>query len=168
MQAADQTTDGRSQQAEAMRPLRILVADDSPFNQQVAAGLLELQGHTVRLAGDGREAIELYQQETFDIIFMDVEMPEIDGLAATQRIRELEQVDGQRTSRSWGCRPMHWLDSASDAWRRAWTRTSPSQSRPKNCTAHSHLVDAIRPKKGCPHWHRNNRLYLRSKWRICI
>jgi len=77
-----------------MRPLRILVADDSFFNQQVAGGLLELQGHSVCLVGDGREAIERYQQEAFDFIFMDVEMPEIDGLAATQRIRELEEVSG--------------------------------------------------------------------------
>lgn len=90
----EQASDGGPRQPEAMRPLRILVADDSPFNQQVAGGLLELQGHSVCLAGDGREAIERYQQEPFDFIFMDVEMPQIDGLAATQRIRELEQVSG--------------------------------------------------------------------------
>ena len=90
----EQASDGGPRQPEAMRTLRILVADDSPFNQQVAGGLLELQGHSVCLAGDGREAIERYQQEPFDFIFMDVEMPQIDGLAATQRIRELEQVSG--------------------------------------------------------------------------
>jgi signal transduction histidine kinase/CheY-like chemotaxis protein len=91
---ADQAADGGPQQPEAVRPLRIMVADDSPFNQQVAGGLLELQGHSVCLAGDGREAIEKYQQEPFDFIFMDVEMPEIDGLAATQRIRALEEATG--------------------------------------------------------------------------
>jgi CheY-like chemotaxis protein len=91
---AEQASDGGPRQPEVMRPLRILVADDSPFNQQVAGGLLELQGHSVCLAGDGREAIERYEQEPFDFIFMDVEMPQIDGLAATQRIRELEGVSG--------------------------------------------------------------------------
>jgi signal transduction histidine kinase/CheY-like chemotaxis protein/tetratricopeptide (TPR) repeat protein len=80
--------------AEPTRSLRILVADDSPFNQQVAAGLLELEGHSVRLAADGREAIEMFKQEPFDFIFMDVEMPEMDGLAATTLIRQLEQAGG--------------------------------------------------------------------------
>jgi two-component system sensor kinase len=73
------------------RTLRILVADDSNFNQQVAAGLLELKGHSVRLANDGREAVQFVQEEPFDIVFMDLEMPEIDGLEATRMIREIEQ-----------------------------------------------------------------------------
>ncbi|MBL9125590.1 MAG: response regulator, partial [Planctomycetaceae bacterium] len=84
----------QSAPAAVQRPLHILVADDSPFNQQVAAGLLELRGHTTRLASDGQEAIDLFQADRFDIIFMDVEMPEVDGLAATQAIRELEQESG--------------------------------------------------------------------------
>ena len=84
-----------AQQAEPQRSLHILVADDSPFNQQVAGGLLELRGHTVRVASDGKEAIELYQEDRFDVIFMDVEMPEIDGLAATRAIRELEDITGR-------------------------------------------------------------------------
>jgi CheY-like chemotaxis protein len=79
------------------RSLRILVVDDSPFNQQVAAGLLELQGHQVSLAGDGREAVELLLREQFDLIFMDIEMPELDGLSATRAIREWEQTTGSRT-----------------------------------------------------------------------
>jgi CheY-like chemotaxis protein len=83
-----------SQLAVNRGPLRILVADDSTFNQQVAAGLLELEGHSIQLANDGREAIELFQQEPFDFIFMDVEMPEIDGLAATRAIRAMEQASG--------------------------------------------------------------------------
>ena len=91
----DQTTDEALPQPTIARPLRILVADDSPFNQQVAAGLLELNGHTVRLASDGREAVELFEQEPFDIIFMDVEMPELDGHAATRLIREIEKGTGK-------------------------------------------------------------------------
>ena len=92
--ARDRSADDAPEQAAAVRPLRILVADDSPFNQQVAAGLLELNGHAVRLANDGREAVELYKQGSFDIIFMDVEMPEVDGMAATRMIRELEKSTG--------------------------------------------------------------------------
>ena len=88
------TSDAEPQKSEMARPLRLLVADDSFFNQQVAAGLLELKGHKVQLANDGREAVELFKQEPFDLIFMDVEMPEVDGFAATQMIRELEQTTG--------------------------------------------------------------------------
>lgn len=79
---------------EMARPLRILVADDSPFNQQVAAGLLELKGHQVRLASDGHEAVELWREQPFDIVLMDIEMPELDGLAATRSIREIELTTG--------------------------------------------------------------------------
>ena len=49
----------------------------------------------MRVASDGKEAIELYQEDRFDVIFMDVEMPEIDGLAATRAIRELEDITGR-------------------------------------------------------------------------
>jgi CheY-like chemotaxis protein len=81
----------------AARSLRILVADDSPVNQEVAAGLLELQGHQVKTANSGRQAIELWQQQRFDVILMDVEMHDLDGLAATAAIRQKESISGQRT-----------------------------------------------------------------------
>jgi CheY-like chemotaxis protein len=73
-----------------LNQLRILVADDSPVNQEVAVGLLELRGHTAKTASSGREAIELWQREQFDLIFMDVEMHDLDGLAATAAIRKQE------------------------------------------------------------------------------
>jgi CheY-like chemotaxis protein len=78
----------------AARLLHVLVADDSPVNQEVAIGLLGLRGHTAVAVENGREAVEAWQAGEFDAILMDVEMPEMDGLAATARIRELED-DGQ-------------------------------------------------------------------------
>jgi signal transduction histidine kinase/CheY-like chemotaxis protein len=78
----------------AQRTLRILVADDSPVNQEVARGLLELCGHEATLADDGLQAVERFQQGRFDLILMDIEMPELDGLAAARRIREIEAASG--------------------------------------------------------------------------
>jgi two-component system sensor kinase len=70
--------------------LRILVADDSMVNREVAQGMLELLGHMVVTAENGREALELLSEQRFDCVFMDIEMPEVDGLVATRRYRELE------------------------------------------------------------------------------
>lgn len=78
-------------------PLRILVADDSPVNQAVAVGLLELLGHQVETADNGRAAFEAWQQHTFDVIFLDLEMPELDGLSTARLIRERESLSGGHT-----------------------------------------------------------------------
>ena len=75
--------------------LSILVADDSSINQEVAAGILELRGHRTRTASNGREAVEAFQEESFDVILMDLEMPEMDGLAATAAIRHIEEESGR-------------------------------------------------------------------------
>jgi len=75
-------------------PLRILLADDSPVNLEVAAGLLELRGHQVMTVDDGRQAVEAWQPDKFDIVFLDMEMPELDGLGATKVIRALEAKRG--------------------------------------------------------------------------
>jgi len=83
--------------APAERPLRILVADDSPVNQEVAAGLLTLQGHQVKTVDSGRQAVEIWRNERFDAILMDLEMHDLDGLAATAMIREEEVTSNRRT-----------------------------------------------------------------------
>jgi CheY-like chemotaxis protein/HPt (histidine-containing phosphotransfer) domain-containing protein len=78
-----------------LRPLRILVAEDHPLNQQVAVGLLSRQGHEVEIAADGREAVEAVRRGHFDVVLMDVHMPVLDGLAATREIRRLEGERGR-------------------------------------------------------------------------
>lgn len=77
------------------RVLRVLVADDSPVNQEVASGLLELRGHAVQVVDNGRDAVEAFRTQAFDVILMDVEMPELDGLSAASMIRSFEK-DGSR------------------------------------------------------------------------
>jgi len=76
------------------RRLRVLVAEDNAVNQQVAAGLLERAGHEAVVAGNGREALALLEKEAFDLVLMDVQMPELDGLETTAAIRERERATG--------------------------------------------------------------------------
>jgi two-component system sensor kinase len=92
------TSDGDADPNRAARSLHILVADDSPVNLEVAAGLLELRGHKVRTANSGREALSLWQNDQFDVVLMDLEMHDMDGLATTAAMREREQADVNRQS----------------------------------------------------------------------
>jgi signal transduction histidine kinase/CheY-like chemotaxis protein len=82
--------------AEPSVSLRVLVVEDNPMSRKLTAHLLERHGHQVALAGNGREAIERFALETFDLIVMDIEMPEVDGLAATRAIRTAENETGRR------------------------------------------------------------------------
>jgi PAS domain S-box-containing protein len=77
---------------EAARKLKILVAEDNAVNQAVIIRVLQKMGHHPVLAQTGKEALALASAETFDLVFMDVQMPEMDGLAATAAIRESEKV----------------------------------------------------------------------------
>jgi CheY-like chemotaxis protein/HPt (histidine-containing phosphotransfer) domain-containing protein len=72
------------------RRLRVLLAEDNPYNQAVLENLLPRRGHTVRVAGDGRAALSALEQYDFDVMLLDIHMPELDGfqLVAAQRQRE--------------------------------------------------------------------------------
>jgi CheY-like chemotaxis protein len=74
--------------------LNILLAEDNLVNQRVATRILERAGHRVTLAVNGREAIEKWSAHSFDLILMDVQMPETDGFQAAAAIREREQPSG--------------------------------------------------------------------------
>ncbi len=75
---------------------KILLVEDVPANQKVAIAMLKRLGLTVALATNGRKALEQLQQEQFDLIFMDCQMPEMDGYQATQEIRNQEQASGDK------------------------------------------------------------------------
>ncbi len=77
------------------RPLQVLLAEDNPVNQKLAVRLLEKQGHTVAVANNGKEALAALERQPFDLVLMDVEMPEMGGLEATTAIRRKEQETGR-------------------------------------------------------------------------
>ncbi len=74
--------------------LRVLVAEDNPVNQLLATRLLEKRGHRVVMTANGREALAALEKESFDLVLMDVQMPEMDGLEATTVLREREKRKG--------------------------------------------------------------------------
>ena len=77
-------------------PLHILLAEDNAVNQTLAKRILEKEGHSVVIAGNGRRAVEVFEGERFDLVLMDVQMPEMDGYEATAKIRafEMQQRNG--------------------------------------------------------------------------
>ncbi|HEY6249148.1 MAG TPA: ATP-binding protein, partial [Candidatus Angelobacter sp.] len=94
--AAGVTADGdRHSHPERYRSLRILVAEDNLVNQKVAEKILKVAGHQVAVANSGRETLQKLQEEPFDLVLMDLQMPEMDGFAATTAIRESEKITGR-------------------------------------------------------------------------
>jgi len=87
-------SDLRYSLSETRRPLKILLAEDNPINQKLTIRLLEKAGHSVVLASNGLQAVEHYEKEKFDLILMDVQMPEMGGFEATGIIREKEKSAG--------------------------------------------------------------------------
>ena len=81
--------------APAMSILRVLLVEDNPANQKLAAFILKERGHTVEIAGSGRRALRMAQETHYDVILMDVEMPGMDGLETTAAIRARENGEGR-------------------------------------------------------------------------
>ena len=86
----------RGSSAEPQTGGRILLAEDSPVNREVAVGMLEQLGYEVEVAENGRQALVAAERDRFDIVLMDCQMPEMDGLTATGEIRRRETASGRR------------------------------------------------------------------------
>ena len=82
------------EEARSMPRLRVLLAEDNAVNRRVVSRLLEKRGHRVQTAGTGREAIEAIEKDPYDLVLMDIQMPDMDGLEATTAIRQREKATG--------------------------------------------------------------------------
>ena len=92
--AAERPLVTRHSVREAQRSLRVLLAEDNAVNRALMINLLKKRGHSVVIAENGREAVDAHARERFDVVLMDVQMPEIDGFEATAAIRKREAGSG--------------------------------------------------------------------------
>jgi CheY-like chemotaxis protein len=92
--AAEPAAEGLPDDLRAPASRKILLAEDNPINQVVAVRMLEKRGHRVTVAANGREAVTASRRESFDLVLMDVQMPEMDGFEATATIRQAEEAAG--------------------------------------------------------------------------
>jgi signal transduction histidine kinase/CheY-like chemotaxis protein len=84
----------RSMARGAQRRLRVLVAEDNPVNQELVLHLLERRGHSAIVAENGKHAIAALEKHKFDLVVMDIQMPEMGGIEETEEIRRKEKIDG--------------------------------------------------------------------------
>jgi two-component system sensor histidine kinase/response regulator len=82
-------------QGQTVPALQVLLTDDNPVNQMTATTMLQKLGHAVVVANNGRQAVEMVNEQRFDMVFMDVQMPEMDGVTATGEIRKRERETGR-------------------------------------------------------------------------
>jgi len=100
---------------------RVLLVEDGLVNQEVARGLLEMQGYLVQVANNGLEAVAALERQTFDVVLMDLEMPEMDGMSATGEIRRREKQTGRGHVPIIAMTATPSPRSGMSAWKPAWT-----------------------------------------------
>ena len=96
-QAVGLGTNAAAEELVSGHPLRLILVEDNLVNQRLALLILERWGHSVAIAHNGREAVDLHREKKFDLILMDVQMPVMSGFEAVALIREAEQNSGRRT-----------------------------------------------------------------------